>query len=231
MDEKWNSGLEIITKCSVAEKAEVYVSKNARDKIDALMAEFKHMEWLGYLVGKINGTKHFVEDMIVPEQEVSTASVTVLGNPPDRCIGTAHSHHSMGAFTSGTDEEHLVGNHPVCMVISDSKTIAKVRLETPCGRLVAVEATIYTEEVQTQPSSLAEEMKAKIRERMSLSAETEKKLDDLIAELEKQTEISPFMKEAKSKIKERMSFQSPVIGRSAFESNPYLFQGGGRAYD
>ena len=162
-DEKWCSGLEIITKCSVTEKAEVYVSKIAKDKIDALMDEFKHMEWLGYLVGKINGTKHFVEDMMIPEQEVSTASVKVLGDPPANCIGTAHSHHSMGAFTSGTDEEHLVGNHPVCMVISDSKTIAKVRLDTPCGRLVAVDATIYTEKMDNK--AFVEESKTKIKEK------------------------------------------------------------------
>ena len=162
-EEKWCSGLEIISKCGVADKAEVYVSKIAKDKIDALMDEFKHMEWLGYLVGKINGTKHFVEDMIIPEQEVSAASVKVLGDPPPNCIGTAHSHHSMGAFTSGTDEEHLVGNHPVCMVVSDTKTIAKVRLDTPCGRLVAVDATIYTEKIDNK--AFVEESKAKIREK------------------------------------------------------------------
>jgi hypothetical protein len=162
-NEKWCSGLEIISKCGVAENAEVYVSKVAKDKIDALMDEFKHMEWLGYLTGKINGTKHFVEDMVIPEQEVSTASVKVLGDPPANCIGTAHSHHSMGAFTSGTDEEHLVGNHSVCMVVSDSKTIAKVRLDTPCGRLVAVDATIYTEKIDNK--AFVEESKTKIKEK------------------------------------------------------------------
>jgi hypothetical protein len=162
-NEKWCSGLEIISKCGVAENAEVYVSKVAKDKIDALMDEFKHMEWLGYLTGKINGTKHFVEDMVIPEQEVSTASVKVLGDPPANCIGTAHSHHSMGAFTSGTDEEHLMGNHPVCMVVSDSKTIAKVRLDTPCGRLVAVDATIYTEKIDNK--AFVEESKTKIKEK------------------------------------------------------------------
>jgi proteasome lid subunit RPN8/RPN11 len=162
MTEKWCSGLEIIDKCSVAEKAEVYVSKIAKDKIDALMDEFQRMEWLGYLVGTIKGTKHFVEDMIIPEQEVTTASVTVLGSPPEMCIGTVHSHHTMGAFTSGTDKEHLVGNHPVCMVVSDSKTIATVRLETPCGRLVAVDATVYTEKIANK--SFLEEAKAKIKE-------------------------------------------------------------------
>ena len=164
-DEKWCSGLEIISKCGIADKAEVYVSLIARDKIDALMDEFKHMEWLGYLVGKIKGTKHYVEDMVIPEQEVSTASVKVLGDPPPNCIGTAHSHHSMGAFTSGTDEEHLVGNHPVCMVVSDSKTIAKVRLDTPCGRLVAVDATIYTEEAEKKCSSFVEQAKTRIKEK------------------------------------------------------------------
>lgn len=160
-DDKWCSGLEIISKCGVADKAEVYISKIVKEKIDALMDEFRHTEWLGYLVGKIKGAKHFVEDMVIPEQEVSTASVKVLGTPPDRCIGTVHSHHSMGAFTSGTDEEHLVGNHPVCMVVSDSKTIAKVRLETLCGRLVAVEATIYSERISDK--TFIEESKAKIK--------------------------------------------------------------------
>jgi proteasome lid subunit RPN8/RPN11 len=164
-EEKWCSGLEIITKCSVTEKAEVYVSRSARDKIDALMDEFKHMEWLGYLVGKIKGTKHYIEDMVIPEQEVTTASVKVLGDPPSDCIGTVHSHHTMGAFTSGTDEEHLVGNHPVCMVVSDSKTIAKVRLDTPCGRLVAVDATVYTEEIEKKPSPFVEDAKTKIKEK------------------------------------------------------------------
>ena len=177
-------------------------------------------------MGKINGTKHFVEDMIIPEQEVSTASVKVLGDPPANCIGTAHSHHSMGAFTSGTDEEHLVGNHPVCMVVSDSKTIAKVRLDTPCGCLVAVEATVYTEEFEKQLSPFIEEVKTKIREK--ISAKAEKKLEDLIIDLEKQADSSSFVEEAKTKIKEKTvvtyaSGFSNFIGRDALDThNPYF---------
>lgn len=165
--EKWNSGLEIIDKCSVIEKAEVYVSGVVKDKIDELMSEFKHMEWLGYLVGNISDRKHYVEDIVIPEQEVSTASVKVLGVPPADCIGTVHSHHSMGAFTSSTDVEHLVGNHPVCIVVSDSKMIAKARLETPCGRLIAVEATVYIEEVEKKKSPFIEFAISKIKESLS----------------------------------------------------------------
>lgn len=162
-NDKWCSGLEIIKNCDMVEKPEVYVSKKAKEKIDALMDEFTNMEWLGYLVGDIKGKKHFVEDITIPEQEVSTASVKVIGPAPERCIGTVHSHHSMGAFTSSTDEEHLVGNHPVCIVVDNKKMISKVRMETPCKQLAVSEATIYSE--RSIDKQFVEESKAKIKER------------------------------------------------------------------
>lgn len=125
--------------CAVCPRPVVLLSHLVLDKIDALMKEYKSSEWLAYLIGE----GLYAEDMLVPKQDVSFASVEVLDYPESkRIIGVIHSHGNFGSFHSGIDNEYLVGNHNISVVVSKDKMTAKVRTLTPCNKLLIQEADV-----------------------------------------------------------------------------------------
>jgi len=149
-DKEWDSGLKISEKCGHFKKALVEIPADVDNKVRSMMREFKGTEWLAYLRGQIfeeNEEWDFIaviDDLIVPEQEVSYASVEVKKYPDDEeIIGSIHSHHNMGSFLSSTDETYLVGNHRITLVISDKNNyVGKMRATAPCGDIVSIEAEV-----------------------------------------------------------------------------------------
>jgi len=137
--EPWSTGCESVKNCDRTPKGtpNVCLPSEVYDKMTALLKEFKDREWLGYLIGH----DLEVQDIIIPRQEVTFASVVVTDTEiPPNVIGTVHSHHSMGAFLSATDDKYLASNHPVTLVISNSSMAAAVRVELPCGAHKAIKA-------------------------------------------------------------------------------------------
>ena len=72
----------------------------------------------GYLTGKINNGVIFLDDILIPNQRVTNTNVHIgpedqielrrkYGSKVFTIKGHWHSHHSMGAFFSGTDEENM----------------------------------------------------------------------------------------------------------------------------
>jgi proteasome lid subunit RPN8/RPN11 len=150
----WKSGLET-TVCGMVPSAKVQIHPLAHQKIQALMGEFKNQEWLGYLTGKVKDGTFLVRDVVIPKQEASVASVQVLAQArtPEKLIGVIHSHHTMGSFFSGTDEEFINANHNLSIVVSVQGYKAEVRLKAPCGALVKKEAKV---EIYFTPANLDE---------------------------------------------------------------------------
>ena len=147
----WDSGIEFINTCDHMEVPNFLVkfSLKAHMKIQQLMKHYPHLEWLGYLVGKMdyeNG-EVIVDDIKIPDQSVSAASVYNVeyewadGLP---IIGVIHSHNTMGAFFSGTDDSYINQNHDVSVVVSTSSRspiLGQVRVKTPCDRYILSEGT------------------------------------------------------------------------------------------
>jgi hypothetical protein len=84
-----------------------------------------------------------VEDISVPPH-ASVGGASAEAEPfqqPENCIGFIHSHHSMGAFHSGTDDAHVDRNYPISITVA--KRIGQTQLEfdcisfatTPCGQV------------------------------------------------------------------------------------------------
>ena len=123
----------------------VYFDVEAVQKIEAMMEEYPHSEWLGYLVGYETQRHNFIVDDLVipPHKDVSTGGVEVeTGHHPQNCVGVIHSHHSMGAFHSTTDDDHVDRNYPISVTVAgDSEDlgfdIVSIR-KTPCGRISSV---------------------------------------------------------------------------------------------
>ena len=109
---------------------------NAWHEIQLIANAMGSTEFAVYLLGRIDNTTPTVTGYYLPEQTVSAARVNITEDflPEDiapQVIGHLHSHHSMGAFHSGQDEESM--NYQVNIVISSSGYVANTRLMTPCG--------------------------------------------------------------------------------------------------
>lgn len=95
-------------------------------RIKGLMRHFSDVnknerEWLAYLVADERGV--FV-DLFVPKQVAYKAAVHVDRDAlrgDEKIDGVIHSHNSMSAFHSGTDDDHLISNHPVSIVVAMKK--------------------------------------------------------------------------------------------------------------
>ncbi|MCD6489500.1 MAG: hypothetical protein J7K20_02080 [Thermodesulfobacterium sp.] len=92
-----------------------------------LLRLYPDKEWAGIL--KIEDK--VIKEFIVPKQEISSANVEftddVNGN------GVIHSHHSMGAFHSGQDDEAVRNLYEYSIVIANNGYDACRRIKLPCG--------------------------------------------------------------------------------------------------
>jgi hypothetical protein len=142
----WEVELDIVKecgKCSDNGESIVWVEPLAKIKIDALMSEYKSMEWLAYLLG--DKEERVVKDIHIPEQSASSALVddvncAEFNNMP--VIGVMHSHHGMGTGFSGTDHKYVNSNHDISLVVAHSGIAGQVRSKVPCGALMINDAKI-----------------------------------------------------------------------------------------
>lgn len=128
--------------CSLIKSPTIFIEFTPRRKIELLMTKYPHQEWLGYLVGRISEKEnYFVEDLVIPPHTEAYAA-SAEAEPfhiPDNCIGVIHSHHSMGAFHSGTDDTHVDRNFPISITVATGKGQgleydAVSHQTTPCGK-------------------------------------------------------------------------------------------------
>jgi hypothetical protein len=147
-DDDWgntNEELNIVTACGhKPQSVNITLSRVVKNKINLLMKKYQHTEWLAYLIG--NSTTNIITDLEIPKQRVNAASVHVEGPIVSPfVIGVIHSHHSMGAFFSGTDNEYINGNHGISIVVANNGIKAQVRWNTPCGSKMIVDGNVIFE--------------------------------------------------------------------------------------
>ena len=156
----WDSGIEIIKGCGHMKQPKYHVKFEplADEKIKKLQKYFPSLEWLAYLVGKVDHKSQqvLVEDLVIPDsQQVTSGNVYDVEygwNEGKAIIGVIHSHHGMGAFFSGTDDAYINQNHDVSIVVSTSKTApikGQVRIKTPCDSYVLAEDLTFSVEHPT----------------------------------------------------------------------------------
>lgn len=142
--------------CSLVRAPAVYLEPIPRSKIQFLMKEYPNQEWLAYMTGRISEKENiFVEDISVPpHKEASGASAEAEPfHIPENCVGFIHSHHTMGAFHSATDQAFVDKNYPVSITVArkdDSLTFDAVSYqETPCGKGITLKSSVKY--VQPEP--------------------------------------------------------------------------------
>lgn len=151
----WDSGIKVIKGCGHMNVPKYHVDFEilADEKIKKLQKHYPSLEWLAYLVGKVDHkTNHvLVEDIVIPDsQRVTGANVYDVEygwNEGKAIIGVIHSHHGMGAFFSGTDDEYINQNHDVSIVVSTnqgSPIKGQVRIKTPCDSYILAEDLTFS---------------------------------------------------------------------------------------
>jgi len=145
-DDDWEVELDIVKECGkVCDNGGtvVWVEPLAKVKIDALMEEYKSMEWLAYLLGSKEDMT--VKDIFVPEQTATSALVDDVECAEFNnlsVIGVIHSHHGMGTGFSGTDHKYVNQNHDISLVVAHSGIAGQIRSKVPCGALMITEAKV-----------------------------------------------------------------------------------------
>lgn len=148
MIDEWSNDIKVIKRCDMmpSEPVQIIFSRKVQRKIHLLMEKYKNIEWLAYLIG----TDYVVDDLFIPNQEVTSVSINVLSPLSNKeCLGVIHSHHNMGAFFSKTDEDYINSNHDVSIVVSTKGMLAQARKVTPCGAIILLPAIVIPEEENT----------------------------------------------------------------------------------
>lgn len=127
----------------VEQNFEILISKELEDKINWLVNNYDK-EIGAWLIGEITNERIIIEDFLIPNQEVSGASVDTsrkalvelrkeYGDKCRRIIGHWHSHNTMGASWSTTDEdfmkEFIAPRERAVFIVSSQQDKHKVRLE------------------------------------------------------------------------------------------------------
>ena len=133
--------------CSLVQKRTAYLELVPRAKIELLMGKYGSREWLAYLVGH-DGEDLFIEDISVPPHKYAGGGAAEAEpfHQPENCIGVIHSHHTMGAFHSGTDDAHVDRNYALSITVAARGNALEYDAvsyqKTPCGKAVLQKCAI-----------------------------------------------------------------------------------------
>jgi len=164
--------LDCVSACSKApKKGVVKISAVARKKISLFMKWAGSQEWLAYLKGEwVNDSTVEVLDVLLPTQDASATLVhNVKVDEYSGVVGVIHSHHDMGHGStenpgfSGHDEAFINSNHNVSLLVSTKGIAGHIRVKTPCGAFLRINAAIkHMDEVTLDEKKLREEFQGNI---------------------------------------------------------------------
>jgi len=157
----------------------IKLSEKANKKI-RILQKFEN-EIAAYLIGNLDKNNEiYIEDLLIPRQEVSKASVTISpqadvelvkehGEITDRIIGHLHSHNTMGTFWSTTDEDDIKRimadrDFFVWMVINDEGIKSRVEMRKPFN--FSIQDNIIVQ-VEVDDSEVKAEFEKQIAEKVS----------------------------------------------------------------
>lgn len=160
--ESWDSGLRMVTECPYMYYSKtILISKELIDMAEMLSNKLLGYEWLMYCEADEDGSSIMIHSCIIPEQEVTSASVDVKKGMNLPVV--VHSHHNLGTGEfSIVDDEYINSNHGISILWTNRRGITEVvvRKNLPCGNI----ALIKVDKVMVYiPSDYSvDEVKAKV---------------------------------------------------------------------
>jgi len=165
-DEYWDSGLEISNECpDLNTVVNIILDPRVYGVINALLQEFSTTEFLVYLNGEVKTEENIIEmylnEVLIPKQEVSVTSVDVIEPIPS--LAVLHKHPGGSSF-SGIDDDFVNSNHMASIVVDNNNMAAVCRIKAQCGRYLKVDANVGVGAIgDTEP--FITEAKEKIKEK------------------------------------------------------------------
>jgi hypothetical protein len=134
--------VEILSSCGKIRTEPLVLGLEVMSKIRGLMEKFPKLEWLAYL-REHDGV---IDELWVPPQKVGAASVEVTDAGSSIDHGVIHSHNSMKAFFSGTDDDYLNNTYDFSIVTAfgdrDLEFAGVRKLKTECGGIVVAKTEV-----------------------------------------------------------------------------------------
>ncbi len=160
-------------------KFDVKMSNLFKEKIDYFSLHYD-LEIGGFIIGEFKEDEVYLEDLIFPKQTVSSAEVEIgakemvlmrkeYGDLCLKMIGQWHSHNSMGAFWSSTDDNEMIErymkNHDTGLFIVSSKGNHLIRID--CKKPFYFKINNLDYSVEEVESPLTQELKKVISDKLT----------------------------------------------------------------
>ena len=205
--------------------------ENFKNKIEYLNKNYEK-EVGGYIIGKWEKGKVIMEDLFIPEQEVTFSTIDMKENAIlklfkedkdkfSKIIGEWHSHNSMSAFYSTTDVEDLIkpfmsGREKGIFVVSSYKNnefVHNVRIDVNSVVPFSVDSLEYDYNITENPQikEVEELLKAKEEEINKIKED----LDGL-----KDVNLNSVAEELKEEIKKKIKEKTYSYKQSNFSEFP-----------
>lgn len=179
------------------EYIKIFITPTLLSKLDILSSDYS-IEIGGYLIGEIKNKSVYLKDILFPTQAISLTHVDI--SPTDQLelrskygvekvkqiIGHWHSHHSMGAFFSGTDNtQHQNGmqyrDFFVYIVSSQGRHKAKVCISNPiCVEIESCQLVVWSktlEMMKNRVNRIIKEQQSSLSEWKNEESDTKEESD------------------------------------------------------
>lgn len=165
-------GEQLMEETKIEVNFEVIMNKEVKEQIEWLINNYEK-EIGAWLLGKIESEKIIIDGILFPEQEVDSASVDtnskalikLMKEHKEDCqkiIGHWHSHNTMSAFWSATDEtfieQYTAPRGMAVFIVSSQKDGHRVRLEMYKPIKISIDEIELKSEIDDN-SELSQKMK------------------------------------------------------------------------
>lgn len=197
----------------------IVMERKFKDKIDWFSNNYQY-EIGGFIIGEITKERILLQDLILPEQQVSSGNikfeaknlVKMRKKHGDICLkilGEWHSHNTMGAFWSKTDEDDFINpfsegrDLSIFIVSSEGKHLIRIELKKPINISIN-EIPYYVRQSNEIETDCLKDIKENVKERTYTSSYED------FGYLDKQTTIYP---------PSRKQFKKEINGHILFNNN------------
>lgn len=143
-----------ISDCPIVQTPEVRISWALWQRM-IYLAQLEREEWMCYLMGDIE--TRTIQDVWFPAQTRTSVECTALPGELEKApavvIGRLHSHHTMNAFFSKTDWEHMNGKIEI-VVNAKGEYKANCLVKLDCQRFGRAEAKVMLTDCPLDQSNL-----------------------------------------------------------------------------
>lgn len=230
----------------------ITITKETHQKINQLNKKYPNLEWMAGLIGTKNNKEYTINEIIIPEQEVTQTSVEATKNGKKQLanttnlIGWIHSHNTMKSFQSTTDYDtaHNYGitittnnNLEYTGITKEKITINNTEIELFTEPNIQIETEEYNnQDIEKQANQLIKEKVYKYEPQTTLTNNTPQEICTACGRKIKKNKMTwceecgaPYHQKCAEKTEECISCIK--LAEIQTERSPITFEKGGYYYE